>query len=231
MAEKNIQEQITEVNRKLDHVMEFIEQQNRKREEFDDLVEDVSIVAKDAVRNTVLMLDKSQVELDTCGLSCLFIKVMQNIGTFHEMLEMMESARDFIKDVTPVLHQVGLDAVNKMNEFDQKGYFEYLSALGKFVDKWVQTFTVEDINRLESNMDHVAGILRNLSDTDFLAGLSRTTKAITRVKMDDTLDNKSLWKIFLQMKSPEVRKSISYSLRLLQEINKNIGNPVTPLKN
>jgi uncharacterized protein YjgD (DUF1641 family) len=231
MAEKNIQEQITEVNRKLDHVLEFIEQQNRKREEFDDLAEDVSIVAKDAVRNTVLMLDKAQVELDTCGLSCLFIKVMQNIGTFHEMLEMMESARDFIKDVTPVLHQVGLDAVNKMNEFDQKGYFEYLAALGRFVDKWVQTFTVEDINRLESNMDHVAGILRNLSDTDFLAGLSRTTKAITRVKMDDTLDNKSLWKIFLQMKSPEVRKSISYSLRLLQEINKNSGNPVTPLKN
>jgi uncharacterized protein YjgD (DUF1641 family) len=37
--------------------------------------------------------------------------------------------------------------------------------------------------------------------------------------MDDRLDNKSLWKIFLQLKSPEVRKSISYSLRLLQAIN------------
>ena len=85
MEEKNIREQIQHLDQKLDRLLEFVEQQNRKREEFDDLVTDVSIVARDAFRNSVVMLDKAQVELDSCGLSCLIIKILQNLDTFHEM--------------------------------------------------------------------------------------------------------------------------------------------------
>ena len=219
MAENNVQVQIDEVNRKLDRVLEFMEYQSRKREEFDDLMEDVSIVAKDVVRNSVNILDKAQVDLDSCGLSCLLIKLLQNLGTFHEMLDMMESARDFMKDVTPILHQVGLDAVNKMNELDQKGYFEFIKAMGNFLDKMVQTIKPEDFRRIEQNMEGLAAILRNLSEPALIAALNKATLALTTVKMDDNLDNRSMWKLLKEMRSPEIRKTVSYSLRLLQAIN------------
>jgi hypothetical protein len=39
--------------------------------------------------------------------------------------------------------------------------------------------------------------------------------------MDESKDNISLWKIFMQLRSPEVRKSLSWSLRLIQTINKS----------
>ena len=215
----NQQEQIDRINAKLDRILEFVEIQEQKREELDDLVKDLNIVAKDAFQQSVVLLDKAGVELDSCGISCLLIKILQNIGTFHEALEMLESARDFMKDVSPILHQIGLDAVHKMNELDQKGYFEYASGLMAFLDKWIRTFTVEDLTRLQGNLENVAGIIRNLSDPGLMSALNRTTRALAETKMDDRLDNKSLWKIFLQLKSPEVRKSISYSLRLLQAIN------------
>ena len=38
MTEKTIQEQILELNQKLDLILESVEQQKRNREEFDDLV-------------------------------------------------------------------------------------------------------------------------------------------------------------------------------------------------
>jgi len=215
----NQQEQIDRINAKLDRILEFVEIQEQKREELDDLVKDLNIVAKDAFQQSVVLLDKAGVELDSCGISCLLIKILQNIGTFHEALEMLESARDFMKDVSPILHQIGLDAVHKMNELDQKGYFEYASGLMAFLDKWIRTFTVEDLTRLQGNLENIAGIIRNLSDPGLMSALNRTTRALAETKMDDRLDNKSLWKIFLQLKSPEVRKSISYSLRLLQAIN------------
>lgn len=221
MAEQMIQEQIAAINQKLDVIIENVELQKRKREEMDDLIEDLNIVAKDAFQQSVILLDKAQVELDSCGLSCLLIKILQNVGTFHEMLEMMESARDFMKDVSPILHQVGLDAVHKMNEFEQKGYFDYIRELGKFIDKWIQTFTLEDLRKLEDNLNNIAGIIRNLSDPDLLAALNRTSKALAEMKMDEKADDKSLWQIFRQLRSPEVRKSISYSLRLVQAINKS----------
>jgi len=220
MEETTIREQIQHLDQKLDRLLEFVEQQNRKREEFDDLVTDVSIVAKDAFKHSVVMLDKAQVELDSCGISCLVIKILQNLDTFHEMLDMMESARDFMKDATPILHQVGLDAVNKMNELDQKGYFDYIRQLSHFMDKWIQAFTVEDLRKVEGNLENIAGILRNLSDPAFVAALNKATKAIAEVKMEDDKDNLSLWQIFRQLRSKEVRKSISYSLKIVKEIAK-----------
>ncbi len=197
MSEPNIQEQISALNRKMDLVLESIEQQKRNREEFDDLVSDLSIVAKDAFHHTVVMLDKSQVELDHSGIPMLLIKLLQNIDTFYEMLEMLESARDFMKDISPILHQVGLDAVNKMNEFDQKGYFD---------------------------------IIRNFTQPDLIAALSRTSKALADVKMDDKLDNKSLFGLLKQLNSPDVRKSLSYVLRLVQAMNPESSRPTVNRK-
>ena len=178
MDEANIQVQIDEMNRKLDRVLEYVEHQSRKREEFDDLVEDVSIVARDAFQQSVSILDKAQVDLDSCSISNLIVKVLQNLGAIREMLEMLESARDFMKDVSPILHQVGLDAVHKMNELDKKGYFEFLTSAGKALDKFVH--------------------------------------AMNTVQPDEKLDNKSMWQLMKEMRSPEVRRSLSYSLRLLK---------------
>ncbi|MFH1161630.1 MAG: hypothetical protein V1733_11905 [bacterium] len=192
MAEKLLQEQIIELNQKLDRVLEFVEIQQRKREEWDDLVSDVSIVSKDLFQNTVQILDKAGVELDPCGIQCLLIKVLRNLETFGELLEMMESAKDFLKDAAPVFRQIGLDAVNKMNELDEKGY--------------IDSFTT---------------IAKNLTNKETVDAMVRLSQAMADVKMDNRLDDKSFWQLFKELRSPEVRKTISYTLRLLNEINKN----------
>lgn len=220
MEEKTILEQIHHIDGKLNLLLEYVELQNRKKEEFDDLVTDVSVVAKDAFKNSVLMLDKAQVELDNCDIACLIIKILQNIDTFHELLDMMESARDFMKDITPILHQVGLDAVHKMNELDQKGYFDYIRKLVHLLDTWIKVFPLEDLQKVEDGMAIIAGILRNLSDPYLLTALNKTTRIISEVKMDDEKDILSLWQILKQLRSKEVRKSILYSLRVAKEIAK-----------
>lgn len=220
MAEQDIQNQISELNRKLDLLLENTELQNRKREEFDDLVEDVNIVVKDAFRHTVTLLDKSQVDFEQAGVSNLIIRLLQNIGTFQEMLEMMESASDFLKDLSPIFHQVGLDAVNKMNELDEKGYFEKGREMLKVFDQFVQTCREEDIRQMQTGVQHLAGILRNLTDPALLASIEKMTRAVNEVKIDENTEDISFWKIFKEMRSREVRKSLMYSLRLIKAINR-----------
>ncbi len=191
MANEHLQEQINELNHKLDRVLEYVEIQHRKREEWDDLVSDVSIVTKDAFTNTVQILDNAGVEVDPGSIQCLLIKLLRNLGTLNEMMEMMESAKDFFKDATPIFQQIGLDTVKKVNELDQKGY-----------------------------IDNFTDIMKNLTQPDNIAALQRISQALNEVKMDDETDNKSFWQLFKQMRSQEVRKTLSYSMRLLEEINK-----------
>lgn len=215
-TETNIQEQIDLINSKLDRVLEFVEHQHLKREEFDDLMEDVSIVAKDVFKNTVQTLDKAGIELDTCGLECLLVKVLRNMGTFMEMLDLLESFRDFLQDATPIFHQMGLDAVEKFHEFERKGYIDFVMQLGNAAEKFMQAFTAEDLRRIGDNMDQIAGMIKNVTDPELLAALNRSSRALAEVKMDDRLDNRSWWQIAMKMRSPEVRRSVSYSLRLLE---------------
>lgn len=182
MSEKNIQEQIGELNRKMDLILESIEQQKRNREEFDDLISDLSIVAKDAFHHTVVMLDKSQVDFDHSGIPMLLIKLLQNIDTFYEMLEMLESAKDFMKDISPILHQVGLDAVNKMNEFDQKGYFDIvrnltqpdvIAALGRTSKALAEV-------KMDDTLDNKSlfGLFKQLNSPDVRKSLSYTLRLL-----------------------------------------------------
>ncbi len=191
MEEKNMQEQIDELNRKMDRVLEFVEIQHRKREELDDLMSDLSIISKDAFNSTVVALDKAGVEIDPCGIQCLMIKLIRNLGTFGEMIELMESAKDLALDLTPIVRQVGLDVIQKMNELDEKGY-----------------------------IDSFMTIFKNLTDKETVDAMVRLSQAVADVKMDDRMDDKSFWQLFKQMRSKEVRKSLSYSLRLLEAINK-----------
>jgi uncharacterized protein YjgD (DUF1641 family) len=224
MEENNIQLQINEINRKLDLLLENVNEQRLKREEMDDLIEDLSIVGKDAFQNTVVALDKAGVELDSDALAGLAIKVIRNIGTFNEMIEMLESVNDFMKDFSPIIRQIGLDTVNKLHEFEQKGYLDYLAEMGRMLEKITENYSIEDFRNLTNNMDMILGTIKNLSTPELLNAAEKTTAVIARTNMDDTLDDKSLFRLFSELKSPEVRKTLFFSLRLLKEIvraNKN----------
>jgi uncharacterized protein YjgD (DUF1641 family) len=220
MAEQELQQQIGELNRKMDLLLESIELQNRKREEIDDLFEDVSIVAKDAFRETVAVLDAAQIEPGQIGFSNLAIRILQNMDTLHDMLEMMESIRDFMKDASPVLHQVGLDAVHKMNELDRKGYFEFGRQLMVTMDRFVEQFSPGDFKRLQEGMTAFTEIIRNLTDPEVMQGMQKITRALGEVKPDASLDNVSLLKLVRMLNAPGVRRSLSYSLRLLNAVGK-----------
>lgn len=191
MEEKNVQEQIDELNHKLDRVLEFVEIQHRKREELDDLMKDLTLISKDAFNSTVSALDNAGIELDPCGVQCLLIKLLRNLSTFGEMIELMESAKDLAKDLTPIIRQIGLDVIQKMHELDEKGYIDSFMTIGK-----------------------------NLTSKETVDALVKLSQALNDVKMDDRVDDKSFWQLFKQMRSKEVRKSLSYSMRLLEEINK-----------
>ena len=224
MDENNMQLQINEINRKLDLVLEHVEQQRLKREVVEDLVEDLSIIGKDAFQNTVVALDKAGVELDSDALASLGIKLIRNVGTFNEMMEMLESANDFMKDVSPIIRQIGLDTIEKLAEFERKGYFDYIAELGKMMGKLTETYTIDDLKNITNNMDVISNIMKNLSKPELLIAAEKATSIIENSKMDDSLDDKSLLKLYKELKTPEVRKTLFFSLRLLKEIVKQTTN-------
>lgn len=219
MAEQNIQQQIDVLNQKLDLILEEITVQRQSRESMEDLVSDLSVIGKDAFRHTVTQLDKAGVEFDGDALAGVLVKVVRNLGNINDLLDTFESVHDLIKDVTPIAHQAGLDAINKMAEFESKGYLEFLREFGRVGDNIVANFSASDVKDLADNIVGILDTLKRVTQPDMLVAVNNAITVYGSLEMDK-LEEFTIWQAFREMRSPEMKKGIGFMINFLKNLSK-----------
>ena len=212
-----VQDQINAINHKLDIVLEEITIQKQKRQEVEDLIADLSIIGNDMFKASVDELDHAGVELDGEALKSLFFKLLRNVGTLNELVEMMESATDLAKDAAPIIHQLGLQGISQMNELEKKGYFEFIKELFTVVDNVVTHFSKEDIRLLAENVVTILETIKNLTQPDMLGAMNNAVNIYKKIETHD-IQEYSLWRAFKEMRSPEMRKGIGFMITFLKNI-------------
>ena len=219
MAKDNIQEQINDINRKLDIVLEEVLAQKETRQSIEDLTTDLTIVGKDVFKSTVSELENAGVELDGEAVKQLMLKLIRNVGTINEMFEMLESANDLVKDVSPILHQMGLDGIHMMNEFEQKGYFDFMREAMNIMDNVVEHFSVEDVRLLADNAVTILETVKNLTQPDMLKAINSGLIVYKSIEIED-VEEYSMWRAIKAMNSKEMKKGIGFMITFLQNIAK-----------
>jgi len=220
MSEKALQEQINIINGKLDLLLEETAVQRQSREAMNDLVDDLSLIGKEAFKDMVNQLDNAGIELDGDALRSLLIRLIRNLGNLGMVLETIESMNDLMKDLTPIVKQLGLDGIQKFHELEQKGYFEILGQLAKATDTIVSRYSKEDIMKLSDNLVPVADTLVNLGNRDFLEKLNAITIALGEIKTED-IEEISMWRMMREIRKPEVKKSLGFIMAFLAKINEH----------
>jgi len=213
----DVQEQINAINSKLDIVLEEITIQRQKRQEVEDLVTDLSIIGKDMFKASVDELDHAGVELDTEALKSLLFRLLRNVGTLNDLVEMIESATDLAKDAAPIVHQLGLQGISQMNELEKKGYFEFIRELFLLVDNVVKHFSKEDVRLLAENVVTILETIKNLTQPEMLGAMNNAVNIYKKIETND-IQEYSLWKAFREMRSPEMRKGIGFMITFLRNI-------------
>jgi len=105
----NVQEQINQINQKLDLVLTYVNDQRLKSESIEDLVSDLSIISKDVFTSTVEELDNRGIELNVEDIKILMFKLMRNVNNFSQVMDMFESLTDLLKEAGPIINEVGID--------------------------------------------------------------------------------------------------------------------------
>ena len=223
MSDKLIQEQIREINSKLDLILEEASIQRQNREAMNDLADDVAVIGKDAFKELVIHLDNAGIELDSEALTCLILKLIRNIRSFGMIMELIESFTDLAKDVTPIIKQIGLDGVQKFHELEQKGYFEVLHQIGITLDRILSRYTHNDIQKMADNLVPVVDTLVIISDPKLLGKINIAVTALREINPED-IKEYSIFQMMRQLNKPEVRKSMGFIMAFLQNISKTENN-------
>jgi uncharacterized protein YjgD (DUF1641 family) len=218
MSDNNIQIQIDELNRKVDLVLDLLNQQTRRTEVVEDLFEDLAIVGRDAFQTAVDELAVQNIRVDGEDIKYLVFKILRNVKTFGELMDTLESVMDFLHDVGPVVQDAGIAFTRTLGQLEAKGYISYLRQLGLLAADLKDAITEEDIKRLRENLPVVGAILRNITQPGVLQSAQRLTEIVASLEIDEKLDNKSLLRLIREMNKPEVRRTLSVMLRLMGEI-------------
>ena len=168
MDDMNLQNQIDVINKKLDAILEEIELQKRDRREMEDLKDDLMRVGKDIYDTSIIELEEVSDYLDTKDILYLVKYVLRNVKIITLSIQQLENIKDFLTDVSPLVRESFKDYMNKMDEFDRKGYFEFAKELLQVADRIVVSFTKEDVKNLGDNIATILNTIKNLTQPDML---------------------------------------------------------------
>jgi uncharacterized protein YjgD (DUF1641 family) len=219
MTEQKIQLQIDEINKKLDLILEEIFIQKQNREATKDLMDDLSIIGKDVFKNSVIELDKAGVELNGEDLAGMGIRLIRNINNINDFLDTLESINDFLKDASPIARQVGLDAIQKLHELEQKGYIDFFRELIKVLDNIVTGFTKEDVKAFAENIVTILNTVKSMTQPDMLEALNNGVKVYKSIDTKN-IPEYTMWKAFREMRTPEMRRGLGFMITFLKNLVK-----------
>jgi len=212
-----IQDQIDEINRKLDLLLEEMELQRRQRREMEDLRDDLTRVGTDLYETALDELEELNETLDPADVFLLGKQLLRNVGNVRAAFSQLESARDFMADFGSISKDVFDDVLGKLDELDRKGYFDLLRETGNILDRFASSLTPEDLKRINESVPALAGIVKRLSDPELTAKIERAVSVFEKYEPDPDTGT-SLLRLAREMADPDVRRGMMFMLGLFKNI-------------
>jgi len=220
-----VEEQIAEINRKLDLIVQELEHIRQVRSASEDLLADLTIVAKDAYRETIDACNT--VELQPKDIVQLFKVGLSNANLLTVALQQLESAIDFLKDVQPVTRDLYRQALVQFQSLQERGYFNAVTTGARIADTLVQAHSAGDMKQIEAGVPYLIGFMRELTHPEVLQALEAIIHGFGRVQATMNVD-KSVFQIVRELNSPDARRGIGILVEFLKVVG---ARDIVPTRN
>lgn len=221
MEEKNIQSQIDALDKKLDLILGYVNQQRLNTVVIEDLVSDLSIIGKDVYDSTVEELDKRQVEIEPSELTDLAVSFLRNIGNIKTVMNTLEMAIDLSKELVPITNEVIIDFTKELDVYEQKGYFKFFKELKPIMDNIVTGFSPQDLRELADSIVSILSLVKEMTQPEVLGLMKNATKAFNSMETE-SVPSYSIWRVIREMNSPEMKKALGYGITFMKNVSKDI---------
>lgn len=221
MEDKNIQAQIDALDKKLDLILGYVTEQRQNTSMVTDLVNDLSIIGKDAFNATVEELDKRQIEIKTSEITDLAVTLIRNIDNIKTAMNMLEMAVDLGNDVAPIANKVIIDFIKQLDVYERKGYFKFFKEFGPIMDNIVNGFSPEDIRDLANSIVSILTMVKEMTQPEVINTIGNAMKAFNSMETE-SVPSYSVWRVMREMNSPEMKKALGYGVTFMKIVSKDI---------
>jgi uncharacterized protein YjgD (DUF1641 family) len=214
-------ERLDALDRKLDLVLAEVEEVRRIRREVEELKDDLTRIGKDLFQTAVAEMDEVAPFVQTGDFAALLKRLLRNTNSLNELLVQLESARDFLRDATPLARELMHDGMAKLDEFDRKGYFALGREMGRALDNVVTNFTVEDVRRLAENLPAILQTVKSLTQPEMLQAINNAVTVYRQIDFDH-VEAISFWRAFREINQPEMRRGLGFMIVFLRNLSAHL---------
>jgi uncharacterized protein YjgD (DUF1641 family) len=212
-----------ELNQKIDlltsqvqYLTEQAQTAERQRQEWAELMRDLTPIVNDAFRMTTEQLEEVQEYVDLGDLLRLLKRLLRNGRNIESMLDQLESLMDLLQTVGPLTDSAFSRAVDLLAVAEQKGYFAFAKGGMQMADNIVTAFTEEDVKRLGDNVVLILNTVKDMTQPEIM-NFVRNTLLVAEREIEKPVDISYLG-LLRQMQDPAVRRGLALTMRVLHVV-------------
>ena len=214
---------LVELNQKVDALtaqVAFLAEEARiqqeRRQEWDELKNDLSPVASEAYRLSVQQLDEIEGYVQLEDIIRVTKRLMRNTRNLEEMLDQLEGLADLSRELSPLSQDMFLMLMTRLDEMERKGYFSFFQGGMNIMDEIVSNFTEEDVQQLGENVVLILNTVKEMTQPEIMQLMSSTASVM---REEDIPEDVSMFYLMRQMRDPAVKRGLAKTLNVLRTVS------------
>lgn len=192
--------------------------QQQRRQEWDELRNDLTPVAGEAYRLSVQQLDEIESYVQLEDIMRVTKRLLRNTRNLEQMLDQLEGLADLSRELSPLSQDMFLMLLTRLDEMERKGYFAFVQGGLEIMDQIVTNFSEEDVRQLGENVVLILQTVKEMTQPEIMQLLSSTA---TVMREEDIPEDVSMMYLLRQMRDPAVKRGLAKTLNVLRTVSDN----------
>ncbi len=218
MAETTItQAQYEQLMAKLARIERFVDEQERRQRERDELKQDLIPIGNQIFRLAIDELAEIGMDFQLEDLLFLLKRLLRDIPLLLKALDQLEALMGLNDELQRLTRPMFNRMVQALDRMERAGHFALAQSAWQSWDRLAQALTPEDLARLGQQAETLAALLRALTDPTLLERLQQALALLQAAPAEDE-PPPSLWALSRELRDPQVRRGLQRALRLAQAL-------------
>ena len=217
-----LEDKLDAISAQLAEATAELREQRLRREQWDELRADLVPLTGEAMSLAGRELEAVQEFVEPADLLRLLRRILRNTNRIEASLEKYESLMEFVDDAGGLTTEAFAKVLTTLEEYEQRGYFEFMQAAFGVVDRIVTGFSEEDVESLGDNVVLILQTVKEMTQPEIMAILYRMIEAIQRQQAAiaaEADEAPSLLALAGQLRDPEVRRGMGRALSTLRAVS------------
>lgn len=208
-------------------IAEELRRQRESREQWSELVTDLTPVTKGVMDVATRELEDLSEEVSLEDAVRFLKTTARELPRLQALMAQLDSMSQLVSEVMPLVGPGMGKLTDVLQQLDEKGYFMFAQGGMEIADKVVTSFDHDDVVALGDNVVLILNTVKEMTQPEVMGMLKRTFVTVQEVE-EAHVEPPSMFALIREMRDPQTRRGLSRVVSMLRTVGAEQPESSTP---